>query len=106
MRSSACAPVPRYCARPVLCCLTCPSAPALGSTNSAAGCPALFVGFTATMAGANFSLLKIIGHGPPPSPHRTAAHACLAPPPLGTPRSPAKHVTPCPSLITHPAAPG
>ena len=26
------------------------SAPALGSTNSAAGCPALFVGFRATVA--------------------------------------------------------
>ena len=47
--------VSRYCARPVLCQLTFPSAPALGFTNSAAGCPALFVGFTATMAGSDFS---------------------------------------------------
>jgi hypothetical protein len=36
MRFSACDTVRRYCARPVLCLLTFPSAPALGSTNSAA----------------------------------------------------------------------
>src|SRR5271156_4966014 len=47
MRSSACDTVPRYCARPVLCCLAFPSVPTLGSANSAAGCRALFVGFTA-----------------------------------------------------------
>src|SRR6266540_6840030 len=39
MRSSACDTRSRYCARYVLCRLAFPSAPTLGSTNSAAGCP-------------------------------------------------------------------
>src|SRR5690348_204527 len=43
------------CARRVLCWLAFPSAPALGSTDSAASRLALFVGFTATMAGSDFS---------------------------------------------------
>src|ERR671911_1606185 len=51
MRSSACDTLSRFCARRVLCCPAFPLVPALGSTNSAPGCPALFVGFTATMAG-------------------------------------------------------
>src|SRR5258708_12835085 len=46
MRFSACDTIPRYCARPVLCWLTFPSAPALASTTSAAFCPPLFPPFT------------------------------------------------------------
>ena len=59
---------------------TFPSAPALGSTNSAAGCPALFVGFTATMAGSDFSCSYIVGYGSSPSraPTRTSAARMLA----------------------------
>jgi ABC transporter substrate binding protein len=45
MRSSACDTLSRSCARRVLCWLAFPSASALRSTDSAAGCPALFVGF-------------------------------------------------------------
>ena len=55
MRFSACDTVSRYCARPVLCWLAFPSASALGSTGSAAGRSALFVGFPATMAESDFS---------------------------------------------------
>ena len=73
---SACDTVPRYCARPVRCWLTFPSAPALGSTDSAAGCPALFVSFTATMAGSDFSQSCIIGYGSSLSRHGPAQHAC------------------------------
>jgi len=40
---------------PVLCWLAFPSAPALGSTDSAADRSALFTGFTATTAGSDFS---------------------------------------------------
>jgi hypothetical protein len=54
-RSSAWDKLSRSCARRVRCWLAFPSAPALGSTNSAASRLALFVGFTATMAGADFS---------------------------------------------------
>jgi hypothetical protein len=43
MRSSACDTLSRSCARRVLCWLAFPSASALGSTDPAAGCPALFV---------------------------------------------------------------
>ena len=50
MRSSACDTVARFCARPVLCWLAFPLAPALRSTGSAAVGTALFVGFPATMA--------------------------------------------------------
>src|SRR5881227_1069954 len=54
MRSSACDTLTRLCVRRVLCWLAFPLAPALGSTGSAAGCPALFVGFPATMAESDF----------------------------------------------------
>ena len=54
-RSSAWDTLSRFCARRVLCCPVFPSVPALGSTGSAPGCPALFVSFTATMAGSDFS---------------------------------------------------
>ena len=43
-----------------------PSVPALRSTNSAADRSALFVGFTATMAGSDFSCPFIIGYGSSP----------------------------------------
>src|ERR1035441_2147303 len=42
-------------------------APVLRSTGSAAGCPALFVGFVATMTGSDFSGLLIDGYGSSPS---------------------------------------
>src|SRR6266702_6385720 len=61
MRSSPCDTVARFCARPVLCWLAFPSAPALGSTDSAADRSALFTGFTATMAGSDFSRSCITG---------------------------------------------
>jgi hypothetical protein len=51
------------------------SAPALGSTNSAAGCPALFVGFKATMARSDFSRSCIIGYGSSPSRCGPTQHA-------------------------------
>ena len=44
-----------------------PSAPALRSTGSAAGRPALFAGFLATMAGSDFSRPCITGYGSSPS---------------------------------------
>ena len=47
MRSTACDTLARSCARSVLCWPAFPSAPALRSTGSAAGDPALFVGFVA-----------------------------------------------------------
>ena len=67
MRSSACDTVARFCARPVLCWLAFPSAPALGSTDSAADRSALFAGFTATMAESDFPRPCIIGYGSSPS---------------------------------------
>src|SRR6266478_3133701 len=54
-------------ARRVLCWLAFPSASALGSTDSAAGCPALFVGFPATIAESDFPRPFIIGYGSSPS---------------------------------------
>jgi hypothetical protein len=66
-RSSAWDTLPRFCARHVLCWLAFPSAPALGSTGSATGRPALFVGFVATMAGSDFSRPCITGYGSSPS---------------------------------------
>src|SRR5438132_2208778 len=67
MRSSACVTLSRSCARRVLCWLAFPSASALGSTDSAASCPALFVGFPATIAESDFPRLFIIGYGSSPS---------------------------------------
>jgi len=60
---SPCDNVARFCARSVLCWLAFPSAPALGSTDSAADRSALFTGFTATTAGSDFSRSCIIGYG-------------------------------------------
>src|SRR5437773_2551881 len=67
MRSSACDTRSRSCARRVLCWLAFPLASALGSTDSAASCPALFVGFPATIAESDFPRLFIIGYGSSPS---------------------------------------
>jgi hypothetical protein len=53
--------------RPARACPVFPLVPALGSPGSAAGCPALFVGFTATMAGSDLSRPFIIGYGSSPS---------------------------------------
>jgi len=66
-RSSAWDTLSRFCARRVLCWPAFPSAPALGSTGSAADCSALFVGFVATMAGSDFSRPCITGYGSSPS---------------------------------------
>ena len=66
-RSSAWDTLSRSCARRVLCWLTFPSVPALRSTNSAASRLTLFVGFTATMAGSDFSCPYISGDGSSPS---------------------------------------
>ena len=90
MRSSACDTLTRLCVRHVLCWSAFPLVPALGSTGSAALAPpqiapqqaasALFAGFTATMAGSDFSCPCIIGYGsspsrcgPPYSAHATSA---------------------------------
>ena len=57
----------RPCVRSVLCCSAFPLVPGLGSTNSATGRPALFVGFTATMPESDFSGSCISGYGSSPS---------------------------------------
>src|SRR6516165_22906 len=67
MRSSACVTVPRLCLRPVLCWSAFPSAPVLGSTGSATGCPALFAGFAATSTESDSPRPCIIGFGSSPS---------------------------------------
>src|SRR6266699_3628316 len=77
MRSSACGMLVWLCAQGMVCWLTFPLVPALGSADSAAigtaadcsaaGCSALFAGFTATMAGSDFSCPCIIGYGSSPS---------------------------------------
>src|SRR5215472_9066461 len=59
----------RLWVRCVLCLSAFPLAPALGSTASATGSPALFGGFTATMAESDFSESCIGGYGSSPS-HR------------------------------------
>ena len=66
-RSSAWDTLSRSCARRVRCWPAFPSAPALRSTGSAAGRPALFVGFLATMTGSDFSCPCISGFGSSPS---------------------------------------
>jgi len=67
MRSSAWDTLSRSCARRVRCWSAFPLASALGSIGSAAGCPALFVDFSATMAESDFSGSCIIGYGSSPS---------------------------------------
>jgi len=58
--------VSRPCVRSVLCCSAFPLVPGLGSTGSATGRPALFVGFIATMP--EFRLLWVV-HQRPTAPH-------------------------------------
>ncbi|MGO9771027.1 MAG: hypothetical protein ACLPSW_16065 [Roseiarcus sp.] len=60
-RSGPCDALARLGVRSVPPCSAFPSVPALGSTGSAAGRPALFVGLAATMAGSDFSCQFIIG---------------------------------------------
>jgi hypothetical protein len=67
MRYNACDTLSRSCARRVLCWSAFPLVPALGSTGSAAGDPALFVGFVATMAESDLPRPCIIGFGSSPS---------------------------------------
>jgi len=67
MRASACDTLTRLRVRRVLCWSAFPLVPALRSTNSAADRSALFAGFTATMAGSDFSCPYIIGYGSSPS---------------------------------------
>jgi hypothetical protein len=71
-----------------------PSAPALGSTHSASGFPDLFAGFTATMAGSDFSSPFIAGYGFDPSPVRTGG-ALLPRPVTRSPGSRARSVHAC-----------
>jgi hypothetical protein len=64
---TSCVTLTRLGVRRVLSWRAFPSVPALGSTNSAADRSALFVGFTATMAGSDFACPYIIGYGSSPS---------------------------------------
>ena len=66
-RSSAWVTRARSCARCVLCCPAFPLAPGLGSAGSAAGRPAFFVGFAATMPEFDFSGSCINDYGSSPS---------------------------------------
>jgi hypothetical protein len=87
MRSSALDTLSRSCARRVFCWPAFPLVPALCSTGSAAGRPALFVGFAATTAEADFPRSCIIGYGSSPSrcgPRRSCRHWSNA----GSPRFP------------------
>ncbi len=105
-RSSACDTRSRPCVRCVLCWLAFPLAPALGSTDSAAGRPDLFVGFPATIAGSDFSRSCIIGYGLLTFPMRTTAARVLSL--WSTVRSPGsrtKSVCTCQGLPT-PGRPG
>src|ERR1700758_1211491 len=72
-RASAWVTRARPCVRCVLCSPAFLLVPALGSTGS--GCPALFVGFTATMAESDFPRSCIIGFGSSPY-RRTRAAVC------------------------------
>ena len=66
-RSSPCDTPLRFCARRVRGWPVFPLVPALCSTHSAAGRPALFAGFIARMAESDFSGPFIIGYGSSPS---------------------------------------
>jgi len=65
----ACDTLSRSCARHVLCWPAFPLVPALGSTDSATDCSALFAGFSdsATTLGSDFPCPCIIGFGSSPS---------------------------------------
>jgi len=66
-RSGLCDALSRLGVRSVSSWSAFPSAPALGSTNSATDRSALFAGFIATMAGSDFSRPFIVGYGSSPS---------------------------------------
>src|ERR1700738_5065813 len=76
MRSSAFDALSRSCARRAFCWPAFPLVPALGSPGSVPGRPALFVGFTATTAGADFPCSCLIGYGSSPSRCGPAQHRC------------------------------
>jgi hypothetical protein len=81
--------------------------PALGSTGSAAGFPALFVGFAAPLAGSDFPRSCIIGFGSSPSrcgPGQPALRALLAG--RGISRFPCKELLHMPGSVTTPGRPG
>ena len=103
MRSSACDTLSRSCARRVLCCAAFPLASALRSTGSAAGCPALFVGFPATMAESDFPRPCIIGYGSSPS---RCGPAAARPARRGISRFPHKELPHMPGSSTTPGRPG
>src|SRR5262245_47706540 len=67
MRSCACDTASRLCVRTVLCNSAFLSVPLLPSTASAAGCPALFAGFTGIISESDFFAPFIIGYGLRPS---------------------------------------
>src|SRR5262245_40031466 len=67
MRSCACDTASRLCVRTVLCSSAFLSVPLPPSTNSAAGCPALFAGFAGTISESDFFASSIIGYGLRPS---------------------------------------
>src|SRR5215471_1630894 len=69
----------RLWVRCVLCWSAFPLAPALGSTASATGSPALFGGFTATMAESDFSKSCIGDYGSSPSHRGPSAQYSLRP---------------------------
>jgi LTXXQ motif family protein len=73
-RSNAWVTRARLCVRCVLCWSAFPLVPGLGSANSAAGRPALFVGFVATMPESDFSGSCISGFGSSPSRYGPSGH--------------------------------
>jgi len=106
-RASAWVTRARPCVRCVLCSPAFLLVPALGSTGSAAGCPALFVGFTATMAESDFPRSCIIGFGSSPSRCGPEQHALQAlPAGRGTSRFPYKKLLHMPGSATTLGRPG
>ena len=80
-RSNAWITQARLCVRCVLCWSAFPLVPGLGSANSAAGRPALFIGFIATMPESDFSGSCISGFGSsPPATDHPATTAPMADP--------------------------
>ena len=73
-RSNAWVTRARLCVRCVLCCSAFPLVLGLGSANSAAGRPALFIGFIATMPESDFSGSCISDFGSSPSRYGPSGH--------------------------------
>ena len=73
-RSNAWITRARLCVRCVLCWSAFPLVPGLGSANSAAGRPALFIGFIATMPESDFYGSCISGFGSSPSRYGPSGH--------------------------------